>query len=269
MLYGAKGGRVQINSGDMDYISFGMGAEVLVMIPGLTDGIRTVRGVSLPMAISYRKYAKKYRVYMFSRNNVLARNMSTRDMARELKMALDELGIVQADVLGVSQGGMIAQYLAIDYPELVQRLVLASTVSRQNEVLQGTVRGWIRLAEQGDYPGLMADIAEKSYSDRYLEKNHLRFFYPLLGKIGKPKNFERFLIQANACISHNAYDELNKIQCPTLVIGGGSDKIVGSHASAETAEKIFGSRLVVYEDLGHLLFSETKAFDSDVLGFLT
>ncbi len=253
---------------DMDYLSFGSGPKKLVMIPGLTDGIKTVRGMAVPMALSYRKYSGEYKVYMFSRKNLLEKGMTTRDMARDLKIALDELEINRADVLGVSQGGMIAQYLAIDFPQLVRRLVLTSTISRQNEAIQAAVNSWINLAERGDYPELMTDIAEKSYSDGYIEKNHLRMFYPLLGRIGRPKHLDRFLIQAHSCISHNAHGLLDHIQCPTLVVGGGADKIVGGHAAEEIAGKIPGSRLLIFEGAGHLVFSETKDFDREVLRFL-
>lgn len=168
MFYGAKGGKIRMGNTDMDYLSFGSGPKKLVMIPGLTDGIKTVRGMAVPMALSYRKYSGEYKVYMFSRKNLLEKGMTTRDMARDLKIALDELEINRADVLGVSQGGMIAQYLAIDFPQLVRRLVLTSTISRQNEAIQAAVNSWINLAERGDYPELMTDIAEKSYSDGYI-----------------------------------------------------------------------------------------------------
>jgi len=44
--------------------------------------------------------------------------------------------------------------------------------------------------------------------------------------VGKPKSFDRFLFQATSCVHHNAYSELDKIVCPTLVIGGEYDKNV-------------------------------------------
>ena len=115
-------------------------------------------------------------------------------MAKDQAEVITNLGISKADILGISQGGMIAQYLAIDYPDLVHKLVLAVTSSKPKEIMEEVVGSWIEMAAQGNYKDLMIDTAEKSYSESYLKK--YRRLYPLLGKIGKPKSFKRFLIQA-------------------------------------------------------------------------
>ncbi|MGN0250788.1 MAG: alpha/beta fold hydrolase [Oliverpabstia sp.] len=69
-------------------------------------------------------YANDYKVFIFSRKNDLEEGYSTRDMARDQAEAMKMLGIKSANILGISQGGMIAQYLAIDYPDLVVLAVL-------------------------------------------------------------------------------------------------------------------------------------------------
>ena len=51
-------------------------------------------------------------------------------MAKDQVEVMKKLGISKASIIGVSQGGMIAQCIAIDYPELLDKLVLAVTVSR-------------------------------------------------------------------------------------------------------------------------------------------
>jgi len=56
------------------------------------------------------------------------------------------IGISKADIIGFSQGGMIAQYIAIDYPELVGKLVLAVTLSKQNETVQKVIGRQIQTA---------------------------------------------------------------------------------------------------------------------------
>lgn len=271
MFWNAKNGHIDLDDSDMDYISFGKGRDVLVMIPGLGDGLTTVKGMAYPLAYTYRMYARDYRVFVFSRKNHLEKYVqtgySTKDMAKDLAHAMRKLDIMPAKVLGISQGGMIAQYLAIDDPALVDRLVLAVTLSRPNETVRNVIDCWIRFAGQNDHRSLMIDTAERSYSENYLKK--YRRLYPLLTRMGKPEDYSRFIVQAAACAQHDAYASLRGITCPTLVIGGSKDRIVTGNASVEIAEQIPGSQLYLYQDLGHAAYEEAKDFNSRVFTFLS
>lgn len=266
MFYNAKNKSITIDNTSMDYISFGYGSKNLIMIVGLGDGLKTVKGLAIPMAIMYKKYAKDYTVYVFSRKNQLEKEYSTRDMARDLKRVMEKLNILKADIIGVSQGGMIAQYIAIDYPQIVNKLVLVVTLSKQNETVQNIITKWIDLAKKDDYKNLMIDNFEKIYTENYLKK--YRWLYPVITRVGKPKSFDRFITMANACITHNSYNELIKIKSPTLVIGGDCDKVVGKNTSEEIADKIKDCKLSIYKGLGHGLYEEEKNFNQLVLDFL-
>lgn len=266
MFYHAKNKSVPMGNTDMDYVTFGKGKDVLVMIPGLGDGLRTVKGLAVPMAATYKMFAEHYKVYVFSRKNRLKEGCTTRDMAGNLARAMKLLGIQKADIVGISQGGMIAQYLAIDYPDLTEKLVLAVTSPRTNPMMREVVGQWIFWGEKGDYRNLFIDTAEKTYSEKALKK--YRLWYPVLTRVGKPKDFGRFIIQAKSCFSHDACLELNKIVCPTLILGGECDRIVGGDASKELAEKIAGSELFLYPNLGHGAYEEGKDFNRRVLKFL-
>lgn len=266
MFSNAKNCSIKIEDTEMDYITFGRGKKNLIMIPGLGDAIKTVKGLATSFAIEYRKYAKDYMVYVFSRKNQMENGYSTRKMAKDLAETLKRLGISKAIFMGVSQGGMIAQYVAIDYPELVEKLVLAVTVSRPNETLKSVIGDWITMAKLNDYKGIIISTAEKSYSDNRIKK--VRLLYPILSRVGKPRDFSRFIVQATACIYHNSYNELEKIKCPTLVIGGDSDKVVGKDSSQEIAEIIENSKCLIYPGLGHATCEEARDFNSHVLNFL-
>ena len=266
MFYHAKNGNLKIDETDMDYISFGTGKKILVMIPGVGDGLKTAKGMAIPFAILYRSFAKDYTVYVFSRKNRLEEGYTTRDMAKDLHRAMSQLGIEKADIVGVSQGGMIAQYLAIDFPDIVNKLVLVVTLAKQNEVIQGVIPNWIEMAQKKDYRNIMVDIAEKSYTEKRLKQ--YRPFYFMLGNVGKPKDFSRFLIMAKACMEHDSYEELGKITAPTLVIGADCDHIVGGKASEEIAECINGSELKMYHGFGHGVYEEAKDFNQVVLEYL-
>ncbi len=258
MILNTENLHLDLPAGGMDCIRFGRGARTLIMIPGVGDGLKTVKGMALPFALLYRSLAKDFTVYVFSRRENLPEHMTTREMAEDLALAMDALGIDKAAVDGISQGGMIAQWLALDHPEKVEKLVLTVTLSRPNDTAREAIGTWTEMAKKGDYRGIMLDTAERSYSPKRLKAARLE--YGLLGNFGRPKSFDRFLTQAESCLTHDAYDELGRISCPTLVIGGTEDKIVSGKASEEIAEKIPGSRLHMYEGLGHGLYEEAKDY---------
>ena len=258
-------GRLRLAAGDLDYIRFGDGKKLLVMIPGVGDGLKTVRGMALPFALLYRALTGDFTVYAFSRGLGLAPHTTTRDMAEDLNGAMEALGLSCAAVLGVSQGGMIAQWLAIDHPDKVERLVLTVTLGRPNDTARETIALWTAMAERGDYRGILLDTAERSYSERRLRRERLT--YRMLGDLGRPKSFERFLIQAESCVTHDAWEELPRIACPTLVIGGTEDRIVTGAASEELAARIPGAELKMYGGLSHGLYEEAPDFIERVAAF--
>ena len=265
MGWNAKNGSVPIGGTNMSYASFGHGERTMVILPGLSDGLATVKGKALLLARPYQVFFDDFTVYMFSRKDDMPEGYTIRDMAEDQARVLKTLGIDKACVLGVSQGGMIAQYLAIDHPELVEKLVIAVSASRPHQISAERMRDWLEFANNGDHKSLMIDTAENSYSPEYLEK--YRRIYPVIGMIGKPKDYRRFLKNAEAIIGFNAYDEIDKIKCPTLIIGGEEDKIVGPEASYEMRDRIPDSELYMYEGLGHAAYEEAKDFNKRIFEF--
>ena len=266
MIFSAANRTLKTNTLEMDYIRFGTGARNLIILPGLGDGLQTVKGTALPMALMYRIFAKEFTVYAFSRRSSLPQGYTTRDMARDQAEAMDALGILQADILAVSMGGMIAQHLAMDYPDKVGKLILTVTSARPNPILTESVEEWVNLAQQGDHAAFMDSNLRRIYSEKYYRKN--KWLAPIVGKMTKPKSYDRFFIQANACLIHDAFDRLHTITAPTLVIGGQQDKALGGDASREIAARIPGSRLLMYPQWGHGVYEEEQGFNRSVLEFL-
>lgn len=262
MCYRAENG----TAAGADYIRFGTGNRNLIMLPGLGDGLRTVKGTAIPMAAYYRSLAKDYTVYIFSRKTELPEGVSTRDMARDLKEAMEVLGIGKASLVGVSMGGMIAQHFAADYPDLVEKLVLVVTCARENPILLESLEEWTDCARRGDHTALMDSNVRRIYSENYYRKN--KWMIPFTGRLTKPKSYDRFFLQAEACRSHNAWDALPGIAVPTLVIGGEQDRALGAEASREIAGRIPGAKLKLYPQWGHGLYEEAEDFLTVILDFL-
>ena len=258
-------GCVNIGNTEMYYVAFGKGKKNLVTLPGLSDGLATVKGKGAVLSVPFRKYLSDYTVYMFSRKNEMPEGYSIRDMAEDQVLAMKMLGIEKADLLGVSEGGMIAQYIAIDHPETVEKLILAVTAPSADPVASEAVSGWIEMVKRGDHTSLMVDTAEKMYSEAYLRKN--RKLFPLLARFTKPASYDRFLKNAEAILGFDARDEIRRISCPTLIIAGSDDHTVGNEACHLLHDAIQGSELYVYEDLGHGAFEEAKDFYDRVIAF--
>lgn len=249
---------------DLDCAVFGRGTDALVLIPGLS--FQRVKHAVFPLAWMYRMFAKKYTVYVVDKKAAVPDGYTVRDMADDVAFVMGELGLRTADVFGVSQGGMIAQYLAMDHPHLVHKLVLGVTASRTNEVMEEVVGGWIKMAEQGEYDTFAVDMLEKMYSDPYMKK-YGRLF-PILSKLGRPNDFGRFIALAKACLTCNSYPELHKITCPVFVIGGKQDRVVTSAASEEIAAKL-KCRIHMYDTLGHAAYEEAPDYNRRIYQFLT
>lgn len=262
MFYNAKSHTLKIADTTMDYVSFGKGNKPLVLIPGLNA--KDVKGAEIPLAYMYRIFAKEYKVYVFDRKAMIPEGYTVKDMAKDLADAMQALGIAKAHVVGVSQGGMIAQYLAIEYPQLVEKLVLAVTLSRNNSTVEEVVGRWIEFVDGDDFRAMSMDMLEKMYSDAYIRK--YRWTFGLFAKLSIPKDVTRFKRLAKACLTCNAYEELDKIKCPVLVIGGKLDKVVTVEASEDIAEKL-GCEIFMYKDLGHSAYEEASDFNRKVYEF--
>ena len=263
-MYNAKELKLTVRNMQFDYITFGNGDKPLVMIQGLNT--RGIKGSALPLAYMYRIFAKEYKVYLFERRPVLEENITVKDMAKDITACMDALSISNAYVLGVSQGGMIAQYLAIERPDLVKKLVLAVTISQINDTVTRVIHSWIDMAKKNEMKQLVTDMAEKMYSNEYIKR--YRLLMPLLTLLQKPNDVERFITLAKSCLTCDTYDILDMIHCPVLVIGGKQDKVVGGDAATKIADKL-NCKAHIYENLGHAAYEEARDFNKIVYDFFS
>ena len=263
MFRNLKESAVSLDTGTVDYAVFGRGETPFVIIPGLS--LRDVRGAGAGLAMMYRMFAKEYCVYVIDKKSRIPEGCTVADLAEDTTAAMRMLGLKDACVMGVSLGGMIAQELAVRHPELVKKLVLGVTASRTNDTMNTVVSQWISFAEDGDFGGIVRNMMEVMYSPGYVKR--YSWMFPILAKFAKPKNEERFIRLAKACLTCASYDQLDAINCPTLVLGGAEDAIVTGEASLEIAEKI-GCAVHLYEGLGHSAYEEAADFNIRVYEFL-
>lgn len=261
-----KGITLYFNDKSMDYVTFGKGKQPLVIIPGLGDGLQTVKGKAHLFSLSYRLLAKRYKIYVFSRINELRQGYTTRDMAADVAEAMETLNLDAAYVMGISQGGMIAQWLVADFPEKVQKLVLAVTTAKLGNLGRERISCWLNLIQTGTYKDLMIDIARHSYTTKFFGK--FKYLYRIMGIFGRIKDIKRIDIQAVSCLKHDSLAFLEKINCPTLIIGAENDDVLGLDGSLRLHQHIKDSQLTILPECGHALYEQNKDFQKRVLVFL-
>ena len=247
-MYSAKNATLSINGKTVDYVTFGTGNQPLVIIPGLGDGLQTVKGMAMPFSITYRILADRYKIYVFSRINELRQGYTTRDMAADVAEAMEVLTITSAYVMGISQGGMIAQWLAADFPERVQKLILAVTTAKPSQLARERIEHWQKLSQSGNFKHLMLDIAQHSYTQKSYQK--WRLLYNVMGIFGRIKDKQRIDIQSVSCLKHDSLDFLEKINCPTLIIGAEKDDVLGVDGSLGLHQHIKDSQLTICQSVG-------------------
>ena len=253
---------IEIRGEEIEYLKFGNGPKNLIMIQGLSF-------IKLSGSVGRRErmasfYENDFTVYFVERRPNMKKGTSTRDMAAHIAEFMDAIGIKKATIAGFSQGGMIAQWLAIDYPEKIEALVLTVTYARPN-VMSHSVQVWSDLIKAKEYEHFLRLGAFMSYSADWLYRHKDV-------KISVPdecdrRSAEQYEICADACITHDTYDQLDKIKCPILAIGGKVDLVVSLQGTLDIAEKT-GCEKVVYDDMGHGLYEEDRDFHKKVYSWL-
>ena len=248
----------------LHYKVAGRGAP-LVMIMGLgTDRI------GWRFQESYFK--KYYQVVTFDNRGVgksdkPAGPYTTKMMADDTVGLMDHLGIKKANIMGVSMGGMIAQAIALNYPERVLKLVLGCTCACDDGDLNGPSAQCVSAIEAGKR-GNMGSMISLTFNKRLY-----RFVFSLLMNIRRlsfrAEDLAGFKSQAMACATHNTLAELHFIKSPTLVIVGTHDRLLKPTSSRVIAGKIPGAKLERLQAGSHGFFIEMKdAFNAAVLEFL-
>jgi len=202
---------------------------------------------------------------------------SIQDMASDGVAVLDHLNIESAHILGMSMGGMISQVLVAQHPERVKSFtMISSTASTPNpfngpkfkvtqqllkrsaakDDIEGRINQSIKLFELIGTPG-------KDY-DTPQFRQKMRAYIKRGGDDGG------FLRQMAAIIgSKNRKELLKSINTQTLIIHGDIDPLIKVKNAYSAHKLIQSSRLVVVEDMGHLLDEESYAkFQNQFIEFL-
>lgn len=245
---------IELDDTYMNVIKFGSGKKILTVIAGIS--LCGLEGLGNQIENNFRFLTSDFTVYIFDRKKVLPENYTMTDMAEDIFLCLNQLGISKTSLYGISQGGMISMLFAIHHPELVEKLVLCST-SAKVENTNKAFSEWKKASDSENITALNQLFLDYVYSDSY--KEAIKEYIPQLLEQGTMEDLKRFLILLKSMENFDITNLLNSIKCPTLVICDMNDKIFNYKCSNEIVEKI-GFQLCktfLYNQYSHAVYDES------------
>lgn len=188
------------------------------------------------------------------------------DVAAQYKALLDSLGIDRVTVIGNSQGGAIAIAMALNYPDLVAKLVLMAP---------GGLEAREAYMEMEGIKAMIRALYKEGISKETL-RNVFRLQLHDESKITDEVVEERFQVamtqhKDNIARIHvaNQEDRLSEIQCPVLCFWGANDKFCPASGASKIASRCSNSRTILVSSCGHWVMVEyAKLFNELTLQFL-
>src|ERR1700733_1594120 len=170
------------------------------------------------------------------------------------------LGLKQIHVVGFSLGGMIAQQLALERPELVARLILLGTGPRGGEDMTFTELSPDEEADPVAF--LLAAFFSPSEASRTAGREYIKRLESRTNDRDLPVSRDSAVAQLDAIREWGTipatgrYATLSSIAHPTLVVHGNKDIVVTPINAFILAEHLPNAQLIMYPDANHAAFSQ-------------
>lgn len=223
--------------------------------------------------------AKKRRVIAFGNRGVGASTGKVPDsieaMADDAVTFITALGLGAVDIFSFSLGGMIAQALVLEHPELVRRLVLTGTGPAGgkdiDKVARTTyydiLRATLTRSDPKEFLFFNRNTAGKRAATAFVERLKER-----TDDRDAPVSVKAFQTQLTAIKKwgRSTPENLSAITAPTLIANGDNDRMVPSTLSEDLHRRIPASELIIYPDSGHGgIFQHHDTFAPAAVDFLT
>ena len=227
------------------------------------------------------RFAKEREVILFDNAGVSSSSGdvpgSVAKMGANAMAFINALGLKQVDILGFSIGGLVAQEITLQAPDLVRRLVLVGTGPRSGESMDtGTREGKQIFGATYEHPDdlwLRVHFTPSEVSQAAGRKFLKRF--RLRTKDRDPEVTEKAALAQRTAIAQwgakreHAWNYLKEIKQPTLVVNGGNDFIIYTINSYILQQNLPNAQLIIYPDAAHgSLYQYPELFVRHVSMFL-
>jgi non-heme chloroperoxidase len=239
------------------------GAIPIILLHGFPDSWRSYETVMAHLPPSIRVIAPSQRGFGSSDKPVMGYH--PRDLAADLAEFMNLRRIPEAIVAGHSMGALVAQRLALDFPDRVAGLVLIGTFKSQadNAELREMIASLDTMKDPVD-----ADLVHAFQASTIAQHVPEKFFATILAESARvPIHVWRAVLKA--ILPYDDFAELPKISAPSMLCWGERDGFSTYEQRQEIAQAIAGTELRVYAGAGHSLqWEEPQRFAADLVSFM-
>jgi pimeloyl-ACP methyl ester carboxylesterase len=244
--------------------------EPLLLIPG-------VGATTLVYHANIAPLADRFKVIVFDprgagRSDVPLDGYSMQAFVDDCVAVIEAAGESSAHVFGASFGGMVAQNLALTYPERVRRLVLICTTPGGTYHVAPPAEQMATFMAAADIPdpaGAVRSTYPLHYSDAYVAAHDAEIVERALASAHLRSTPEGRAGQLVAVYEHDTLARLTSMRIATLVIHGEEDGVVPVENGRNIAAAIPGARLRIFSEAKHIVFTEcAHAVNRDIIDFL-
>ena len=213
------------------------------------------------------RFAEKYHVILPDQRGTgqtthAAEGYTTQQLAADLASLVEHLALGPVHVVGSSTGGAIAQYLALDHPETVRSLTMASSFARFDAFTHREFAVRRKMAAEWDRHTLFSGYALFLFSPGYTREHPDRvteWIERAAASPTQPPDRELTLQRIDMIAAHDALPRLGGIRQPTLVLCGDRNLCTPLPLSEEIARAVPGAELTIFQDAGELIELEKEA----------
>ncbi|MCW2528139.1 MAG: alpha/beta fold hydrolase [Pseudonocardiales bacterium] len=174
-----------------------------------------------------------------------------------VRLLIRKLGFQRIDVLGYSWGGILAQHLAIQHPNVVRRLILVCTTVGLGG-RPGGPRTLVRMMTPRRYYSApyFTKIAPTLYGGRYRRENAM-VEGEIKRRTSRPPSLIGYTAQMTALVGYSTLPFLRLLSAPTLVLAGDDDPIVPTSNATLIAARVPNATVRILPDEGHLVMMDS------------
>lgn len=192
-------------------------------------------------------------------------------LADDTAALMDHVGFSSAHILGVSMGGMIAQEFALRHPHKTRSLVLGCTTPGGPNAIPLPAGAFAKAYSTKEMSAEERGraLAEACFTKGYIDQHPEVIPAMIESRRRRPIDPVALSHRMKAVNTHDTFDRLPQISCPTLVITGKDDVLIPWENSQLIASRIPGAQLVVLEPAGHIFWGEQpEQSHAAIQGFL-